>query len=87
MFINYRLFKVTLKLRGRAKAVTVFVAYAPTETQNASNKHVFWTSLDRAVKEVTRHEQLLVLMVQNKKKGGLRVYRNVPHEFAITLPR
>ena len=34
-FISDRLLKVTLGLRGRAKAVTFFVAYAPTETQNA----------------------------------------------------
>ena len=74
-FISDRLLKVTLELRGRAKAVTVFVAYAPTETQNASNKHVFWTTLDRAVEEVPRHEQLFVLMDANprtgrKEKGG-----------------
>ena len=31
-FISDRLLKVTLELRGRAKAVTFFVAYAPTET-------------------------------------------------------
>ena len=48
-FISGCLLKVTLELRGRAKAVTFFVAYAPTEMQNPSNKHVFWTSLDRAV--------------------------------------
>ena len=40
-FVTDRLLKVTLELRGRAKAVTCFVAYAPTETQNASNKHAF----------------------------------------------
>ena len=40
-FISDRLLKVTLELRGRAKAVTFFVAYAPTETQNASNQHAF----------------------------------------------
>ena len=40
-FVSDRLLKVTLELRGRAKAVTFFVAYAPTETRNASNKHVF----------------------------------------------
>ena len=50
-FISDRLLKVTLELRGRAKAVTFFVAYAPTKTQNASNKHAFWTTLDRAVVE------------------------------------
>ena len=46
-FISDRLLKVTLEIRGRAKAVTFVVAYAPTETQSTSNKHAFWTSLDR----------------------------------------
>ncbi|CAM9834381.1 unnamed protein product, partial [Ascophyllum nodosum] len=40
-FISDRLLKVTLELRGRAKAVTFFVAYAPTKTHHASNKHAF----------------------------------------------
>ena len=40
-FISDRLLKVTFELRGRAKTVTFFVAYASTETQNASNKHAF----------------------------------------------
>ena len=35
-FISDRLLKVTLELRGRAKAVTFFVAYAPTEIHDAS---------------------------------------------------
>ena len=75
-FFSDRLLKVTLELRGRAKAVTFFVAYAPTETQNGSNKHAFWTSLDRAVKEVPRHEQLFVLVDANartrrREKGQL----------------
>ena len=68
-FIGDRLLKVSLELRGRAKAVTFFVAYAPTETHNASNKHEFWTTLDRAVKEVPRHEQLFVLMDANARTG------------------
>ena len=55
-FIGNRLLKVALELRGRVKAVTFFVAYAPTETQNASNKHAFWTTVNRAVKEVPRHK-------------------------------
>ena len=46
--ISDRLLKVTLELSGRAKAVT--------ETHNAFEKHAFWTSLDRAVKKVPRHE-------------------------------
>ena len=46
-----------------------FVAYAPTETQNASNKHAFWTSLDRAAEEVPKHEQLFVLMEANARSG------------------
>ena len=39
--ISDRLLKVTLELRGRAKAVTFVVAYAPTETQNANDKYAF----------------------------------------------
>ena len=35
--ISARLLKVTLELRGRAKDVTFFVAYAQTEARNASN--------------------------------------------------
>ena len=68
-FISDRLLKVTLELRGRAKAVTFVVAYASTETQNPSNKHAFWTSLDRAVKGVPKHEQLFVLMDVNTRSG------------------
>ena len=67
--ISDRLLNVTLELRGRAKVVTAFVAYAPTETRNASNKHAFWTSLDRAVKEVPKHEQLFVLTDANARTG------------------
>ena len=68
-FIRDRLLKVTLELRGRAKAVTFAVAYAPTETQNASNKHAFWTSLDRVVEEVPKHEQMFLLMDANVRTG------------------
>ena len=68
-FISDRLLKVTLELRGRAKAVTFVVAYAPTESQNANNKHAFWTSLDRVVEEVPKHEQLFVLMDANARTG------------------
>ena len=53
-FVSDRLLKVTLELRGRAKAVTFFVAYASTETQNAVFKIVInihfgrpWTELWR----------------------------------------
>ena len=66
-FISDRLLKVTLELRGRAKAVTFVMACAPTETQTANNKHVFWTSLDRVAKEVPKHEQLFVLMDANAR--------------------
>ena len=68
-FISDRLLKVTLEPRGRAKAVTFVVAYAPTEPQNANNKHAFWTSLDRVVEEVPKHEQLFVLMDANARTG------------------
>ena len=66
-FISDHLSKVTLELRGQATAVTFFVAYAPTEIQNASYEHAFWTSSDRAVKEVPRHEQLFELMDANAR--------------------
>ena len=68
-FFSDPLLKVALELRGRAKAVTFAVAYAPTETQNASNKHAFLTSLDSAVKEVPKHKQLFVLMGANAGTG------------------
>ena len=68
-FISDRLLKVTLELRGRAKAVSFLVAYAPTETHNTNNKHAFWTTLDRAVKDVPRHEQLFMLMDANARTG------------------
>ena len=69
-FISDRLLKVALELRGRAKAVTFFVAYAPTEIHDAaSKKHAFGTTLDRAVKDVLRHEQLFVLMDANARTG------------------
>ena len=80
--ISDRLLKVTRELRGRAKAVTSFVAYAPTEIHDdASEKHAFWTILDRAVTDVPRHEQLFVLMDANartgtREKGGVRIKDN-----------
>ena len=45
------------------------MAYTPTETQNDDNKHAFWTTLDRAVEEVPKHE-LLVFMDTNARTGG-----------------
>ena len=68
-FISDHLLKVILELRGRAKAVTFFVEYAPIKRQNASNKHSIWATLDRCVEEVPRHEQLFVLMDANTRTG------------------
>ena len=68
-FISDRLLKVTLELRGQAEAVTFVVAYAPTEPQNVNNKHAFWTSLNRVMEEVPKHEQLFVLMDANARTG------------------
>ena len=59
--------------RGRAKAVTFVVAYAPTETQDSEKKFTFWTALDKVVAEVPAHEQLSVLMDANgrtERRGG-----------------
>ena len=66
-FISDRLLKVALEIRGRAKAVTFVVAYAPIETHNPYNKHAFWTIVDRAVKGVPKREQLFVLMDANAR--------------------
>ena len=68
-FISDRLLEVTLELRGRAKAVTFVVAYAPIETQNANNEHAFWTSPEKVVEKVLKHEQLFVLMDANARTG------------------
>ena len=46
------------------------MAYAPTKTQNPSNKHAFWTtSLDKVVEEVPKHEHLFVLMDAKARTG------------------
>ena len=45
------------------------MAFTPTEAQNASNKHVLWTTLDRVVEEVPRHEHMFVLMYVNARAG------------------
>ena len=45
------------------------MAYAPPETQNASNKDAFLTSLDRAVEDVPRYEQSLLLADANARTG------------------
>ena len=45
------------------------MGYDPTETQNAIKKHAFWTSLDRVVEEVPKHEELFVLMDANARTG------------------
>ena len=71
-FISDHLLKAIRDLRSRAKAVTFIVAYAPPETQNASNKHAFWTTLDRAAKQVPKHRQMLVLMDATPARGGGR---------------
>ena len=68
-FVSDRLLKAILEVRDRAKAVAFVVAYAPTETQSASNNQAFWTTLDRAVQDVAKHEQLFVLMNANARTG------------------
>ena len=68
-FIGDRLLKVTLELRGRAKAVMCIVAHGPTEAQNAEHKNASSTVLDKAVKEAPAHEQLFVLLDTTPRKG------------------
>ena len=67
--ISDRLLKVTLKLCGRARAVTFVVGYAPTDTQSVGKKNAFWTALERVVREVPENEQLFVLMDANARTG------------------
>ena len=54
--------------------MTFVVGYEPTDTQYVGGKHAFWTALERVVKEVLKHEQLLVLMDANarteRREGG-----------------
>ena len=45
------------------------MANAPTATHNASNKDASWTTLDVAVEEVPKHEELFVLMDTNARTG------------------
>ena len=54
------------------------VAYAPTETQNASNTHAVWITVNKAVEEVLKHELLFVLMGLDTRTGrrGKGVVRN-----------
>ena len=68
-FTSDRLLKVTLELSGRARAVTFAGGYAPTDTQSLGKKNVFWTALERAMKEVSEHEKLFVLMDANARTG------------------
>ena len=69
-FISNRLLKVTLELRGLVKSSTLTVAYVPAETENASNKHAFWTTLNRTVEEIPKYEQLLVLIDAKARTGS-----------------
>ena len=72
-FINERRLKVTLKLHGRTSAVSFVVAYGPTEyTRDESKKRTFWAALDRAVKDVPKHEG--VGRPENEHCGALGAY-------------
>ena len=68
--INERLLKATLTLHGRASAVSFVVVYGVTDVRVTRAKNrAFWAALDRAVKEVPKHEQLFVLMDANARTG------------------
>ena len=45
--------------------MTFVVGYAPTDIQSVGKKNAFWTALERVVKEMPEHEQLIVLMIQD----------------------
>ena len=52
----------------------MFIAgYEPTYTQDARNKHAFWTAPDRIVRKGPEHEELCMLMEVNActgRRGG-----------------
>ena len=58
-FISDRLLKVTQDLRGRAKALSFVVAYAPTETAEVSRKNMFWAALDSSVAYGTERSSII----------------------------
>ena len=67
------------------------MAYAPTETQNASDKHAFWTTSDRPVEDVPRHEQLFGLMDANarterRENGGVGSKLTNFSVFTVKIP-
>ena len=45
--------------------MTFVVGYAPTDIQSVGKKNALWTALERVVKEMPEHEQLIVLMIQD----------------------
>ena len=68
-FISDRLLKLTLKLCGRARAVTFVVGCAPTDTQSVGERHAFWTALERVVKGVSEHKTVVCVNRRQRNHG------------------
>ena len=80
-FISDRLLKVTLELCGRARAETFVIGYAPTDPQSVGKNNAFWTALERVVKEVPEHEQLLCVNGRQRTHGSISRAEARPPEF------
>lgn len=69
VFIGDHLVRVTLDLRGRARAISFVVAYAPTETTDVAREDVFMAARDGVGQDILSHEQMTVLMNSNAHTG------------------
>ena len=68
---NERLMPMSFNLTGKTNAVTLVLAYGPTDAMSISweQKNVFWTDLERAVSRVPSSDYLFVLIDANARPG------------------
>ena len=68
---NERLMSMTFNLTGKSNAVTLIVAYGPTDTvsNTREQKAVFWADLESAVSRVPSSDYLFVLIDANARTG------------------
>ena len=62
---------MTFNLAGKSNAITLAVAYGPTDTVSSTReqKGDFWADLDSAVSRVPTNDYLLVLVDANARIG------------------
>ena len=70
---NERLMSMTFNLTGKSNAITLVVAYGPTDTvsNTRQQKDVFWADLKSAVSRVPSRDCLFVLIDANARTGVL----------------